>query len=60
LFIKRSIEQKWKNNINKSGKDKTKSLVAEPEGSTLLIPKSSIGHDPEPFPSTSDPQNLSP
>jgi hypothetical protein len=33
------------------------SLVAEPEGSTPLISKPAIGHDPEPVPSTSDPQD---
>jgi hypothetical protein len=31
----------------------TDSLVAEPEGSTPLIPEPATGHDPEPVPSTS-------
>jgi hypothetical protein len=30
----------------------TNSLVAEPEGSTPLIPEPATGHDPEPGPST--------
>jgi hypothetical protein len=34
-------------------------VVTEPEGSTPLIPKPAIGHDPEPVPSTSHPHNLS-
>jgi len=36
------------------------SLVAEPEGSTPLIPKPATAHDPEPVPSTSHPHNLFP
>jgi hypothetical protein len=32
-------------------------LVAEPEGSTLLMAKPATGHDPEPVPSTSHPHN---
>jgi hypothetical protein len=38
----------------------TNSLVAEPEGSTPLIAKPDIGHDPEPVTSTSGLHNLSP
>jgi virulence-associated protein VagC len=37
----------------------TISPVAEPEGSTPLIPKPATAHDPEPVPSTSHP-NLFP
>jgi len=33
-------------------------LVAEPEGSTPLVPKLVTGNDPEPVPSTSHPHNL--
>jgi hypothetical protein len=35
----------------------TNSLVAEPEGSTPLIPNPAIGHDPEPVPSISRPHS---
>lgn len=35
-------------------------VVAEPEGSTLLIPKPAIERDSEPAPSICDPQILSP
>jgi hypothetical protein len=38
----------------------TNTLAAAPEGSTPLIPKPAIGHDPEPVPSTSHPLNLFP
>jgi len=34
-------------------------VVADPQGSTLLIPKPATGHDPEPLPLFSDPHNLS-
>jgi len=34
--------------------------VTEPEGSTPLMPKLAIGHDPEAIPSTSHPHNLTP
>jgi hypothetical protein len=34
--------------------DVTNTTVAESEGSTLQVPKSAIGHDPEPLSSTSD------
>jgi hypothetical protein len=33
-------------------------VVAEPEGSTPLIPKLIFGHDPEPILSASHPHNL--
>jgi len=33
-------------------------MVAQPEGSPLLIPKLTAGHDPDPVPRTFHPQNL--
>jgi hypothetical protein len=38
----------------------TNSVVTNSEGSTPLIPKPAIGHDPDPVPSTSDLHNLFP
>jgi hypothetical protein len=38
----------------------TGNVVAEPEGSIQLTPKTAIGHDPAPLPFTSDLHNLSP
>jgi hypothetical protein len=38
----------------------TYTLLTEFQSSTPLMPNPTIGHDPEPVPSTSDPHNLSP
>jgi hypothetical protein len=37
--------------------DETNSLIAEPDGSTQLIPSPATRHDPESVPSTSHPHN---
>jgi hypothetical protein len=37
---------------------KSHAVVVDPEGSTPLIPKPAIGHDPDPVPSTCHPHVL--
>jgi hypothetical protein len=67
-IIHRYIYTAWSLSWNKyvmdldthSYRNFTNIMVAEPEGSLLLTPKPTIGHDPKPVPTTAHPHNPSP